>query len=332
MAESRWRYLLALILVLALVPTARWLWREPEADKSVQTNTADSERQIDAVADRAEDISRPTEKTSAVDGSNSKSPALDCSGDFDALIGQYRPELASRLKRLDADRRFIESSGPFIGSFGELGKLSYPGYESYDTDTLLRLGDNGDQIAQVIYAAHQIEEVLQKSSNIDDFDSEQFDRQFRRLQHALEAGQTGALYIAYQVQKLRALRTSKRVQHDMPLSNRAAVIEAQAWQLATARVGTLAERAIAQHFGDALDKGSFQLMNDNERQQLKQRSEELLAGTLRNLRHPISEEERQTEAALAELFTLIEDPALATLHCRDGRTLQGAINETFIND
>ncbi|NQD35809.1 hypothetical protein HPT27_02170 [Permianibacter sp. IMCC34836] len=341
MAEPKRRYRWAWLVLLSAAAVTLLLWLKATSETPGQDKALPAETQAARLPKPADDNAHAIAAADVINESNDvgiddagkRTAAVDCSGDFEALIGQYRPELAQRLKRLDAQRRFIESTGPFNDAFGELGKLSYPGYESYDTDTLLRLGNNGDQVANVLYSAHQLERDLsQTESNSNGFNAVQFEQSFQRLQQALEAGQTGALYLTQYVLKLRALLSSKQVQHNMPLSNRAAVVEAQAWQLATARVGTLAERVIAQHFGDALDKGSFQLMNDQERQQLKQRSEELLRGTLRNLQHPISDDEQQAEAALRELFALIEDPALASLNCRDGRSLHKAISETFIDD
>lgn len=266
--------------------------------------------------------------TSSTDGSRKATDAkrYDCSGSVDEMLAQYEPALAARLKRLDAKRKFIESTGPFTGSFGDPAQLGYPGYESYDLATLAGLGDNGDAIANILYAARQLANIRQYVSADKSFNSAAFDEHFRRLEQGLAAGQVGALHSAHYLLRLKAIWSSARNQHGEPLSNRAAVIEAHAWQAAMAHAGTLAERVVASN------RKSFQLLNDDERSAVDRRSNELLATQLKAIVRPVDGDETAAESALNDLLMLLREPRVAAASCFDDRNLQEAINLALIDD
>lgn len=272
----------------------------------------------------------PSGAVSNAEAANAK--PYDCSGSVDAMLAQYEPALAARLKALDAKRKFIESTGPFTGSFADPAQLGYPGYESYGLATLASLGDNGDAIANILYGARQLGNIRQYVSADKSFNAAAFDEHFRRLEQGLAAGQVGALYSTHYLLRLRAIWSSERKQQGEPLSNRAAVIEAHAWQAAMARAGTLAERVVATIFSDASNRNSFQLLGDEEKAAVDRRRDELLATQLRAIVRPIDSDETATEAALNELLALLLEARTATARCVDGRSLQQALNEALIDD
>ena len=319
------------IAVVVLVAAGYWYWQSQSvtsADKITDHQagdiSSDAEATLASTDTELADVQAETPVTTTTTGA----PQYDCSGGFDAIIAEYDPELAAELKRLDAQRKFIEAAGPFTDVINP-AHTSYPGYESYDLATLAALGDNGDSIANVLYAARQLGNVSQYRSEDNQFNSAAFDEHFERLQRALEAGQSGALQLVQNLVRMKAFWASERNQQDNSLSNRAAVIELHAWQAATRQAGTLTERVITAVFADRHDRGAFRLLNEAEHAAVAKRRDELLGSTLRTLAKPLSASEQQAEAALIRLLELLQDKQIAAIRCKDGRTLQQAISETY---
>ena len=318
------------IAVVVLVAAGYWYWQShfvtsaDATDHETSRISSDAESALASTDTELADVQAETPVTTAATSARQ----YDCSGGFDAIIAEYDPELAAELKRLDAQRKFIEAAGPFTDVINP-AHASYPGYESYDLATLAALGDNGDSIANVLYAARQLGNVSQYRSEDNQFNSAAFDEHFERLQRALEAGQSGALQLVQNLVRMKAFWASERNQQDNSLSNRAAVIELHAWQAATRQAGTLTERVITAVFADRHDRGAFRLLNEAEHAAVAKRRDELLGSTLRTLAKPLSASEQQAEAALIRLLELLQDKQIAAIRCKDGRTLQQAISETY---
>ena len=320
------------IVALFMVAAGGYWYLQGNAPVATTKTTVD---QSAAITDRieaelagADPDTADLQTDSALDVTATGNRQYDCSGGFDAIIAEYEPALAAELKRLDAQRLFIEAAGPFTNML-DPAQVSYPGYESYDLTTLAALGDNGDAVANVLYAARQLSNVSQYSNEDRSFNHAAFDEHFDRLQRALAAGQVGALQLVQNLLRMKAFWASERSQHDKSLSNRAAVIELHAWQAATRQVGTLTERVITAAFADRNDRGAFQLLNEAEHAAVARRRDELLAGSLRALAKPRSPSEQEAEKALIELLALLQDKRIAAIRCKDGRSLQQAISETY---
>lgn len=91
----------------------------------------------------------------------------------------------------------------------------------------------------------------------------------------------------------------------------------------------MTERVITAAFADRNDRGAFQLLNEAEHAAVARRRDELLAGSLRALVKPWSPSEQEAEKALIELLALLQDKRIAAIRCKDGRSLQQAISETY---